>query len=219
MKDNFVSYKKYSNLEQALELKQILENNEIDVVLTDNVAPVDITFSGSTVQNQVEIKIKPTDFAKADTVLKNETSKYLDEIDKDYYLFQFTNNELYEILLKSDEWGEFDYNLAQKILKDRGKSVDEDMLFSLKRQRLEELAKPEASQKGWIVVGYILTFLGGFFGVIIGYLIWTSQKTLPNGQRVYSYNESNRKQGKYIFIIGLIILPIVLIIRILNEVQ
>ncbi|GAA4072242.1 hypothetical protein GCM10022389_16930 [Flavobacterium cheonanense] len=77
------------------------------------------------------------------------------------------------------------------------------------------MAKPEENQKPWIVAGYIFALLGGFFGIIIGYVLMRSKKNLPNGQRVYSYNTNDRQQGKMIFYIGIILLPIYIILRIL----
>lgn len=99
---------------------------------------------------------------------------------------------------------------------ERGKNIDSDVLASLKKERLQILAKPEEPQKSWITVGYIFSILGGFLGIIIGYLLWTSKKTLPNGERIYSYNENDRKHGKTIFILGLIIFPLALLVKILS---
>ncbi len=111
----------------------------------------------------------------------------------------------------------FDYTLAQKILKQRGKSIDKELLNSLKNERLKDLAKPKENQKPWIIAGYIFSLLGGFLGLIIGYSLWTSKKTLPNRQKVYSYSTNDRKHGKYIFYIGLVIAPIVLLLKVFGQ--
>ncbi|MBL4745664.1 MAG: hypothetical protein JKY08_04790 [Flavobacteriaceae bacterium] len=133
------------------------------------------------------------------------------------YLLQFTNEELYEILLKSDEWGDFDYSLAQKILIQRGKSIDHELLAALKKERIKDLSKPEENQKPWIIAGYIFAILGGFLGLIIGYSLMTSKKTLPDGQRINSYAEKDRKQGKYILIISACVFPIGLILKVITS--
>ncbi|WP_350291259.1 hypothetical protein [uncultured Croceitalea sp.] len=206
-------FKKYPSLEQATEIKELLESNGIESILADNVPPVDVTFSGSTLEHQFEIRIKQSDFKEAEKILEKRAENLIDKVDNDYYLFDFSDEELYDILLKSDEWNEFDYTLAQKILKQKGKPVDKDLLNSLKKQRLEQLAKPEESQKAWIMAGYIFAMLGGLLGIIIGYFLWTAKKTLPNGQKVHTYSEKDRKQGKIIFIIAIIIFPTALILR------
>lgn len=213
MQEEYSIFKKYPTLEQATELKELLDKEGIDAVLGDNIPPVDVTFSGSTVQHEFEVRIKPSDFGKAEDLLEHQAENLIDQVDKDYYLFDFTDEELYEILLKSDEWNEFDYTLAQKILSQRGKPIDKALLNSLKKERIKQLAQPEESQRAWIILGYVFAFLGGLLGIVIGYFLWTAKKTLPNGEKVYSYSEKDRKQGKYIFIIAVIILPIALILR------
>ena len=214
MGKNYSIYRKFSNIEQATELRELLLKNGIESELADNVAPVDVTFSGSTLQNEVELRIKQSDFEKADLILEKDAENLINEIDPDYYLFDFSNEELYEVLLKSDEWSLFDYTLAQKILKQRGKSIDKSLLWSLKNERLKDLKKPEENQKPWIFAGYLFAIIGGFLGLIIGYFLWTAKKTLPNGQKIYSYSEKDREQGKYIFWLGLIITPISFCIRV-----
>ncbi|MEM5566988.1 hypothetical protein WNY78_17845 [Psychroserpens sp. AS72] len=215
MSNDYSIFRRFSNIEQALELKDILNTNEIDSIIDDNSPPVDVTFGvGGSLQDTIEVRIKQTDFEKAELILEKEAEEQLNNIDPDYYLFDFTNEELYDLLLKADEWNKFDYSLAQKILKERGKSIDKDLLDSLKKQRLDDLSQPEGNQKPWIAVGYIFALLGGFLGLIIGYFLWTSKKTLPNGQKVYSYSANDRKQGKYIFIFSVIIFPITLLMRI-----
>lgn len=217
MIENAIAFRNFPTLLQAKELEKLLNNNNIKTILADNIAPIDITFSGSTIHNQYEIQIDSSDFEKAEAILEKETETILDKIDKDYYLLSFTNEELYEILLNSDEWNIFDYKLAQKLLADRGKTIDPEMLATLKKERLKILSKPEENQKPWIIAGYIFSLLGGGIGIIIGYSLWKSKKTLPNGERVYSYSDQDRKNGKRIFLISIIIFPLSFIFSIFSN--
>ncbi|WP_289663622.1 hypothetical protein [Flavobacterium panacagri] len=217
MIENFIAFRSFPTLTQAKELETLLKENNIGTILADNLPPVDITFSGNTLQNQYEVKIDASDFEKAELILEKETENLLETVDPDYYLLSFTNEELYEILLNSDEWNVFDYKLAQKLLTERGKTIDGDMLASLKKERLKILAKPEENQKPWIIAGYIFSLLGGGIGIVIGYSLWKSKKTLPNGERVYSYSEEDRKHGKTIFYISLIVFPLSFIFSIFSN--
>ena len=217
MTENWIVFRKLNTLIQAQELETLLNENNIKTVLADNIAPVDITFSGSTLLNEYEIKIDASNFEKAEAVLEKDAESLLEKMDQDYYLLSFTDEELYEVLIKSDEWSIFDYKLAQKILTNRGKTIDHEMLASLKKERLNILSKPEENQRPWIIAGYLFSFLGGGIGIVIGYSLWTSKKTLPNGERIYSYNNADRKQGKTIFVIGLIVFPLALIVKILDR--
>lgn len=205
---DFAVFKKFSNLDQANELGAILTQNNIEHKLVNNSPQIDITFSGNTLQNEVQLLLIPSDFDKANQVLHAEAEKLIAEIDANYYLFDFTNEELYEIIMKPDEWGAFDYTLAQKLLKDRGVTVNEELVSTLRKQRIADLAKPEEGQKPWIYVGYFFAILGGILGLLIGWYLWTYTKTLPNGQKVNAYSESDQKQGRNIFFLGLVFLVI-----------
>ncbi|MBC8645090.1 hypothetical protein H9W95_16880 [Flavobacterium lindanitolerans] len=94
--------------------------------------------------------------------------------------------------------------LAQKILKERGHEIAPEEIERHRKQRLEDLAKPEERQTTWIIIGYIMAFLGGFMGIFIGWYLKTHRKTLPNGDRVYNYIESDRKQGGRILTLSII---------------
>lgn len=200
MSETYSIFRTFSNTEQVSELQQVLSEHGIETIIDNNSPPVDVTFTGGgSINHKIEVRIKPSDFKKAEKILEQTAEQHLNDIIPGYYLLDFTDDELYDVLLKYDKWNTFDYTLAQKLLKDRGKQVDEALLKALKKQRLEELAKPDENQRPWIVAGYVFALLGGFLGLIIGYFLWTGKKTLPNGQKVYSYMAKDRRHGKYIF--------------------
>ncbi|MGK0429971.1 MAG: hypothetical protein ACJARX_001644, partial [Psychroserpens sp.] len=147
MEDNYSIFRKFPTLEQANELKELFLESGIESILADNTPSVDITFSGNTLQTEVEIRLRQSDFKKAEVILEKNAEDLINQIDKDYYLFEFSDDELYEILVKSDEWSAFDYTLAQKLLKDRGKPVDDVLINSLKSKRLKDLSVPDGNQK------------------------------------------------------------------------
>jgi hypothetical protein len=99
MEKNYSIFRKFPTLEQATELKDLLRENGIESILADNVPPVDVTFSGNTLQNEIEIRLKQSDFKKAEDILEKDSEELIDSFDKDYYLFEFTDEEIYEVLL------------------------------------------------------------------------------------------------------------------------
>src|SRR5690606_37625001 len=169
-----VAFKKFSDVVQARELKEFLQKNIIECYLADNEPSVDSFIIGSPMTDY-EGKIKQEDFEKAAKLVEERFAGMLNNIDPDYYLFSFTNEELYDIILKQDEWNEFDYLLAKKLLNERGKTIDDDMINSLKKQRLADIAKKDPNENVWMVAGYIFSLLGGFIGIIIGYMLWKSK--------------------------------------------
>ena len=73
-----------------------------------------------TPDRDINIKLKPADFTVAQKELENYYGYQADQADSGYYLYEFTNEELYEIIEKPDEWGDFDYQIALKILEKKG---------------------------------------------------------------------------------------------------
>lgn len=136
---------------------------------------------------------------KATLAYEEYFAKQLDNVPEDYYLLTFTNDELLEIVAKPDEWGAFDYQLAQKLLKERGVDITKEKTDRLKADRYKELAKPEGEPAKNIVGYYIISILFFPVGLIIGWVWGYSKKQLPDGYKVYTYNNSVRNHGRTIF--------------------
>lgn len=214
MEPKFVAFRKYADINDARQLEALFIDKEIPCLLKDTSPALGTAFAG-TMQNEYEIQVLTEDFDKATAVMQDDVLKTLDDIPQNYYLLDFADAELIDVLSHHDEWSEFDYLLARKLLKERGKEITEEQLRKLQTDRLAQLLKPEPSQKTWIIIGYVLALLGGLFGIITGYVLWTSKKTLPNGQQAYMYSEHDRKQGRTLMILGFIILPLSILARLL----
>ena len=80
---------------------------------------------------QFVVKINSDNFERVFEILDYVATKEIFEIDKSHYLFNFSDEELFDLLAKTDEWSAFDYQLAQKILDEREKQVDKEFLNSL----------------------------------------------------------------------------------------
>jgi len=202
--NQFLTYQIFTDKTEADEFSELLKKNHIEFLLDDTNANFDPTFANNEINKEYRLKLKKTDFERVDKIQTEISANQIEAIGRDYYLFGFTDQELIELITKSDEWSKFDYLLAQKILKERGKEINEEFLNALRKQRIEELAKPEGNQKVWIIAGYLFSVFGGVLGLFIGWHLFSHKKTLPNGDRVYGYSTADRKQGKNIFICGII---------------
>lgn len=195
---DFLTYQTFSNEDDAKALVALLEDHNITCVLKDTSVAFDQTFSNNDLNKVFDVKLKRSDFEIADKLQFEESASQLNNIGSDYYLFEFSNEELKEVLMKNDEWSKLDYLLAQKILRERGLEVSKEYLHALNEQRATELAKPEESEKVWIIAGYVFAALGGLLGIFIGFHLLTHKKTLRNGERVYTYSTSDRRHGSRI---------------------
>jgi hypothetical protein len=213
----FVTYKKYNEQERVESLTKILKEQGIDFEIAEDRDSLDTLYGANHLTKYYYVKIKQGDFAKADSRLLALSEKELETVDKTHYLYDFTDQELFEILSKPDEWNEFDYQLSKKILKERGKEINHETIELLKEQRISDLSKPDEGHRSWMYAGYVFAFLGGLLGIFIGWHLSTFKKTLPNGQRVYGYTKDDRRHGNRILIIGLIMFGVSVTIRLATE--
>jgi hypothetical protein len=215
MEENFVTYRKFIFKDDALDLIEILKENNIDYVLDDNSSRLDSSFGNDDNTKQFVLKIEKENFERVEELEEKSISKSLDNVDKNYYLFESSDEDLIEIVLKKEEWSKFDYLLAQKILKERGKEINQDLIKAINKRRVEDLKTEEASPKWLIFIGYLFSILGGFIGIFIGLYLMNYKKTLPNGETIYGFGKEDRNSGKNVFICSIMGIIFWLVVRIL----
>jgi hypothetical protein len=216
MSTELITYKKFNDIALANDLAEVLQQHSIDHRVEEQFTSFNPTFYADETAKDYAVKISADDFLKVNEILKAEESQSVAAAETDHYLYDFTNEELTDLVSKPDEWSQFDNLLALKILKERGVNITDQTLAQLNSTRLEELKAPEKPQGTWIVFGYFFAILGGLLGTFIGWHLLTHKKTLPNGERVFNYSEADRAHGKIILYLSVMILVAVTIIRILS---
>lgn len=212
-----VTYKKFKTKADAFELIELLNANGIEYYMEDITASYDMTFTGGAeLDDKFVLKLKSTDFEKVDKMLNAIAAENIDLVVKDHYLFDFSDDELYGILEKFNEWSITDVMLAQKILNERGKNVSNESVQEIKNKRIDELRKPEKGHKGWLLFGFVSAFFGGLVGILIGHHHFRSKKTIPTGEKVFTYDAETRKIGLIIFCLGIVAFFIWIIIYMLD---
>jgi hypothetical protein len=209
--EEYVAFRTFNSIEEAEPILQIFKDTGIDYEVASTKNNLNSSFGGMRNAFEVQVLIKPSGFTNAEKVLEEAATQVPLIIDKDNYLLGFSTEELMEIVEKQDEWSPDDYMRAQQILRDRGHSVDTTRLNKMKEQRLEELRQPEAVSPLWVTIGYITAILGGFLGIFMGWALSNAKKTLPNGERVYSYDEASRRTGRNMMFMGILFFIINLI--------
>lgn len=214
MSVNFLTFQQFNDPALAENLVELLIENKIAYEVEDEIMTINpLTAINNELTKVYRVRINADDFTKVNQLLKERDDQYINDVEKDYYLFDFTNDELTEILEKEDEWSSFDHELAKKILTDRGVDVDIVKLSCLSESRLNKLKQPEAPQTFWIYIGYILSLFGGLLGIFIGWHLSSHKKTLPSGEQIYAYNETDRKHGRIIFYLGIVCFIIWIVLK------
>ncbi|HWY99090.1 MAG TPA: hypothetical protein VNY36_08400, partial [Bacteroidia bacterium] len=147
-------YRKFLSIVEAEPLLVFLKEKNIDYKIEHYTSNISTTFASTNNADQVEVKLQPNEFEVVDRLLEEDASSTIDSLPQDYYMLSFSDEELMEVLEKPDEWTQEDYILAIQLLKKHGKVLNDDMLHSMKQNRLAELRKPEHGSEAWNIAGY-----------------------------------------------------------------
>jgi tetratricopeptide (TPR) repeat protein len=213
---DYAFYQKFTSKAQMDDLVAVLDSKNIPYQVNQSKS-IDTVYTNTDLGKGITVYLRREDFEKANQAYEEAVLGNIEHIDPDYYLFQFEEEELLEIVHKPDEWGAFDRVLAKRILRERGVEITDEMADELYQQRLKTLAKPSKEGSGLVMLGYLLAFAGGLGGTFIGWHLFSYKKTLPNGTDVYVFHESVRKDGKTIFYISLVVLVISIAVYIMMK--
>jgi len=212
--DTFLSF---TDEDLAKFVAEKLKANDIRFVIEKSKPLLDTSLVDTSLDQNIHIKLQRVDFQKGHKVLEDYYKAQIDQVDNGYFLFFFTDEELREIISKPDEWGHFNYQLAQKILKERGYGIDDTELVDLKEERIKDLAQPERAGRLLLFFGYCFIPFGIIVGFLIGRHLFYSRRTLPNGQMVFYYTDADRRHGNRIMIIsGVIFILSILVLAIVT---
>ena len=94
MESTYVFFKGFSVQEEALGLYNLLKKDQVRCTLHDS-NKTSSNVLNPTISASFSIYIHEDDFKKANLILEKQAEEIISNIDKDYYLFSFTNDELY----------------------------------------------------------------------------------------------------------------------------
>lgn len=211
-------YQSYLSLEAAQPLLTILQQKDIpyEIVADSGRSEVfDPSFANNASFSRVVVKLPPADFEWVRRLESEAHQPLMAEVDPNHYLFKFTDEELFDVLTKPEEWNSFDVSLAGQLLRERGRDVSADAVRMLRQHRNAELARPEESQNTWVMLGYVTAALGGVLGIFIGWHLYRHHKSLPDGRQVAAFSVSDQRHGFRIFVLGIIGLVLWTVVRVL----
>ena len=210
----YQQYRAFISPEAAQPLIELLFKHDV-LFETGYDKPVfDAKMAFNATDTRFVVRLQPTDFDAAEQLEEQASEALVTDVAPDHYLFAFTDEELFEILVKRDEWNSFDVALAGSILRQRGRDVTPDTVRLLRQYRAVELTKPEASQKITIIAGYFFAFIGGFIGIFIGLNLLYAKKKLLDGTQGPAFSKVDRAHGFRILLLGFAVALVAFIVRI-----
>lgn len=198
------TYETFQDPEQTSQIATVLKKGGISVSVEDDHGLTDFTKPLDVLSQAYRIKIPSHDFERADELLNAYYESVASSTNSDYFLFDFSDEDLVRVVWEPQEWGRFNTALAKMILQQRGVSVSPVLAKAVTKQRLEAASAPENPNHNWVLFGYISALFGGIIGILIGWHLNTSRKTLSTGNLAFSYSATDRRHGLRIFALGCI---------------
>lgn len=203
MEEEYFGYKKFADLESAEIITDLLKEAGIEYRLLDNNQHYVKVVGYQQIDLAITLNLKGEDFVKADKLLEEHYKKVLDSVDTDYYLFEFTEQELKNVVLNPYEWGSLDVLLATKLLKEKGIEYDATYIENRKQDTLEKLAATKKVPLYILIIGYALTALFPMAGIAMGLSILYNRNILPDGRKLYAHPAKDRTHGQVMLIVSI----------------
>jgi hypothetical protein len=215
----FRDFQTFASAKAAQPLLAALERQGIAALTAFDNGQVafDPSFANNQLTSKFTVKLALADFEQASQVLAELDKDALNQANPNHYLFTFSDEELFDLLVKPDEWSSFDVALASQLLRKRGRDISPDTLKLLRQHRVAKLAEPDHDRSIWIRSGYVSALLGGFIGFFIGYHLYAHRNQLPDGRRVYAYSPKDRVHGLRIMTLGAVVLLLLVGLRVFQE--
>ncbi|ASS49069.1 MAG: hypothetical protein A3D31_04940 [Candidatus Fluviicola riflensis] len=205
-----ITVKEFQDRELLGDYVDLFEKAEIPFSVEDSKPRFDATFANDESRRYYRINVAPVDLQNALELCGRMDEKIMKELPDDYYLFQFSDKELREILVRSFEWNSLDVMLAKKLLTERGVPFSEEKIAEERQEITDELDAPEKENTLIVVCGYIFCVFGGLLGLMLALLILNSKKTTHDGHRVPRYNAATRGHARNMLLIFIVVIILTL---------
>jgi len=195
-------YKSFESVEIAQLLTELLDESKTSYELRNSEGKIE-DFDPSRRYDVIEVWIDKDQFDSIDGLIEEKANSELDTVADDYFIFEFSNDELRDVLINAHEWSPLDLALANKLLKERGEPFDKEELEKIRKEKIAESALARNISKGRKIVGLIAALLFPLIGIITALVYLLASKDDLSGKKVPKYGEPTKKHGKIVITIAL----------------
>ncbi len=210
-----ISFRRFIDQDEAMSMSQLLKDAGFNAIYKENISLQDALFIGAQ-QNYYHVLLPQSEFESAEAHLAELAATNAGDLDPDHYLRSFSTDELKEILRYADDWSAEDVQYARSLLQQQGIEISDESIELKREAHLGSLSRPASRQWTMIILGYFFAAIGGVLGIVLGLILNTQKKILPNGEKVYYYDPRDRRHGFNIFVLSVFILVGLIIIRMMR---
>lgn len=212
MPDKPIVFKSLSNIEEAEKIGEELALHHIAYEIESPPQLLDRNFIGEQPMPEHYIKLLPSDFTRANEIVESLYKNIAATVGKDYYLYDFSDEQVLDVVNHKSEWGDLNYYVALEILVKRGIPYDKQLTNALEEEAAAIV--PQPAKPFYLLLVYIILAVSFILpypyfsigGLIVGLFLYGASKTLKNGTRIPYYDAASRKNG--IIIIAVAVLSI-----------
>ena len=184
------------------EMIQLLEAHKIAYKLQDTSKDFDVSFAHNEAKNSFLIMLNPNDFDKASLLLEENVKLEMNTINSQHPFFNFTTEELKDVVKNYDEWYPADVKLARQLLEKENIVVEDSEIKGQQNKKMIVAQTPEKSSLLTLAMGYTFCLMGGLAGIGIAIFLMIGKRTMPDGTKNYIYSKSDRAHGFYMLVAG-----------------
>lgn len=210
MSDKPIVFKSLSNIEEAEKIGEELALHHIAYEIESPPQLLDRNFIGEQPMPEHYIKLLPSDFTRANEIVESLYKKIAATVGKDYYLYDFSDEQVLDVVNHKSEWGDLNYYVALEILAKRGIPYDKQFTNALEEEAAAIV--PQPAKPFYLFLAYIIlaiSFLSihpafSIVGLIAGLFLYGATKTLKNGTRIPYYDPNSRKNGMIMIAVSIL---------------
>lgn len=204
--DSYQLLREFNDTESLSDLSLLLDEHAIRYKIEDSKPRFDVSFANNDTRRAYRLLVFEDDMQHALQLADDYDMEILKNLPADYYLYQFSREELIAIVYAPDEWSNLDVLLATQLLEEAGIIPDHQKIDEQVEYKQKIADSPESNATWLIVCGYILCGMGIIIGFILGLIIVNSTKETSSGNRIPYYSENIRWHGRVMMFLFAVVL-------------
>ncbi len=163
-------------------------------------------------QYSYSVMVEVDDFESVKNKLDDFYKLKASEPDLEYYLNDFKDSELFEIIEKQNAWSKYDFYKAYYLLLNREYPLNEDPDFYYNQAELKFRPIDISSLQLIFLYSFLLVF--GIIPALFGLYVLQAKKTFSSGNRINLYSGNAQRHAKIWLFFGIISFVVLLTFRI-----